>query len=618
MIDCPLTPSTISMIRWFMWCSKNYTCSIDGYLYMNFAGVCDCCIRDIGLTLLMKGMDLECYRIIMEAYKNDYPFYKKTVDHKAFPAIWKTLLSHIVRNLLYYIFTFPSVERVIRDTEAIFEKVDKRAEDLRKYVMEAGENVSMTHIMNGHHDVYTAIYKESLSLNIYTLMSTMRITSILEKYGMTESEIQSLWCFNSNSIATRWSQASSKASSALLAVLQSQPALSKEVQFICSTQDNDRAIQFINSLRSDSSSSVNQSFIEAWDALLAEFGHRANVEFDLASPRYQERPADLLIIVYRIDPTHTKSIEQNLSERDEATEKILSKLNWYYRWVVQRNLPYARVFPTYREWSKQGFIRITTEFRRALLLIGQKCVKLGLLEKVEDVFYLEMEDIMAWEANAECGAEFKSLVAKRRAVYSASHLHPHARMIISPECIMLDSSNELKEELKNVPENVLVGVPTCSGVVEGKVVLVTDPNTELPPGTILVARATEPSWTPLFVNASAVILEFGGPLTHGSVIARELCIPCVVGVKELMKRLKTGMRVQVDGAKGLVTILEKESSVCYKQNKVHICFSAQCSIVEVTRSANILHTHSNRHSALVANIPGTLLGSAWLECWDKF
>lgn len=556
MIDCPLTPSTISMIRWFMWCSKNYTCSIDGYLYMNFAGVCDCCIRDIGLKLLMKGMDLECYRIIMEAYKNDYPFYKKTVDHKAFPAIWNTLLSHIVKNLLYYIFTFPSVERVIRDTEAIFEKVDKRAEGLQKYVLEAGENVSMTRIMNENHDVYTAIYKESLALNIYTLMSTMRITSILEKYGMTESEIQSLWCFNSNSIATRWSQASSKAAGALSAVLKSNESLSTELESICSSKDNDRAASFINSIRNDSSS-TSQSFIKAWDALLTEFGHRANVEFDLASPRYQERPVDLLTLIHRIDSTHTKSIEQNLSERDEATDKILDKLNWYHRWVVRRNLPYARVFPTYREWSKQGFIRVTTEFRRALLLIGQKCVKRGLLEQVDDVFFLEMEDIMAWEANEERGAEFKSLVAKRRAVYAASHLHPHARMIIAPECIMLDASNELKEELKHVPKNVLVGVPTCSGVVEGQVVLVSDPNTELPPGAILVARATEPSWTPLFVNAAAVVLEIGGPLTHGSVIARELCLPCVVGVKELMKRLKTGMRVRVDGTKGLVTILEK-------------------------------------------------------------
>ena len=334
------------------------------------------------------------------------------------------------------------------------------------------------------------------------------------------------------------------------------PSLSEELESICAAKDNDRAIGFLNSIRNDASP-ASQSFIEAWDAFLAEFGHRANVEFDLASPRYQERPVDLLILIHRIDPTNTKSIAQNLSERDEATEKIISKLNWYDRWVVQRNLPYARVFPTYREWSKQGFIRITTEFRRALLFIGQKCVKRGMLEQVDDVFYLEMEDIMAWEADEERGAEFKSLVAKRRAVYNASPLHPHARMIIAPECIMLDASNELKEELKNVPENVLVGVPTCSGVVEGEVVLVTDPDTELPPGAILVARATEPSWTPLFVNAAAVILEIGGPLTHGSVIARELCIPCVVGVKELMKRLKTGMRVQVDGTKGLVTILEE-------------------------------------------------------------
>ena len=124
--------------------------------------------------------------------------------------------------------------------------------------------------------------------------------------------------------------------------------------------------------------------------------------------------------------------------------------------------------------------------------------------------------------------------------------------------MMRDMSNELKEELKHVPDNMLVGVPACSGIVEGKVVVVTNPNTDLNPGDILVAHATEPSWTPLFVSASAAILEVGGPLTHGSVIARELCIPCVVGVKGLMSRLKTGMVVRVNGTKGTVEILGEQ------------------------------------------------------------
>ena len=524
---------------------------------MNFAGVCDCFLRDIGLKLLMKGMDLESYRIIMEAYKNDYPHYKNVVDHKAFPAIWNKLLSHVAKGFLYYSVTSPSVEKVIRDTLAIFERVDRRAEKLRQYVIESGENVSMTDIMMNNHDVYTDIYDKSLSLNFYTIISMMRITSILGKYGLSESEIQSLWCFNEESIATKWSQSSSNAARCLRALFKINESLASDVEEICKNGDDARTSELLSSLRNDSSSE-SRAFIEAWDSLMNEFGHRGYVEFDLASPRYQERPSTLLSLLFHLDPTNCKSIEENLREGDQATEAILQKLSRYHLWVVKRNLPYARIFPTYREWSKQGFIRVTTEFRRALLFIGAKFVKLGLLDTIEDVFYLEMEDIMDWEQHKCDGSNFKALVAERRAVYVASRSHPHARIILTPECMMRDMSNELKEELKHVPDNMLVGVPACSGIVEGKVVVVTNPNTDLNPGDILVAHATEPSWTPLFVSASAAILEVGGPLTHGSVIARELCIPCVVGVKGLMSRLKTGMVVRVNGTKGTVEILGEQ------------------------------------------------------------
>jgi pyruvate,water dikinase len=74
-------------------------------------------------------------------------------------------------------------------------------------------------------------------------------------------------------------------------------------------------------------------------------------------------------------------------------------------------------------------------------------------------------------------------------------------------------------------------------------------------GDILVAYTTDPGWTPLFVNAAAVVLEVGGVLQHGAVVAREYGKPCVVGIDQVMQRLRDGQQVEVDGSSGTVRVL---------------------------------------------------------------
>ena len=102
-------------------------------------------------------------------------------------------------------------------------------------------------------------------------------------------------------------------------------------------------------------------------------------------------------------------------------------------------------------------------------------------------------------------------------------------------------------------------MPTSPGTVEGIVHVMMDPLSEkLIQGEILVCPATDPSWTPLFLIASGLVMEVGGLMTHGSVVAREYGIPAIVGVKDATSRLKTGQLVRVDGEKGVITILEKE------------------------------------------------------------
>ena len=99
-------------------------------------------------------------------------------------------------------------------------------------------------------------------------------------------------------------------------------------------------------------------------------------------------------------------------------------------------------------------------------------------------------------------------------------------------------------------------VPVSPGIVEGMVRVIRDPQAEtLHPGEILVAPFTDPGWTPLFINAGGLIMEVGGIMNHGSVVAREYGIPAVVGVRDATKTLQTGQRVRIDGNRGIIELL---------------------------------------------------------------
>jgi phosphoenolpyruvate synthase/pyruvate phosphate dikinase len=75
----------------------------------------------------------------------------------------------------------------------------------------------------------------------------------------------------------------------------------------------------------------------------------------------------------------------------------------------------------------------------------------------------------------------------------------------------------------------------------------------LEPGEILVAPSTDPGWTPLFLTAGGLVMEMGGPMSHGAIVAREYGIPAVVGVPDATEHIETGQRITVDGSAGEVT-----------------------------------------------------------------
>ena len=103
----------------------------------------------------------------------------------------------------------------------------------------------------------------------------------------------------------------------------------------------------------------------------------------------------------------------------------------------------------------------------------------------------------------------------------------------------------------------IVGLPGCPGSAEGTARVILDSNdpSALEPGDVLVAPITDPSWTPLFVPAAAVVVDVGAALSHAIIVSRELGIPCVVSAVGATRSIPDGARVRVDGSTGVVTVL---------------------------------------------------------------
>ena len=124
--------------------------------------------------------------------------------------------------------------------------------------------------------------------------------------------------------------------------------------------------------------------------------------------------------------------------------------------------------------------------------------------------------------------------------------------------LVIDSRGKVFKPNIVAKEGELTGEPIASGVVIGRAKVLRSPyEKRLLPGEILVTKATEPSWTPIFINAAGVVMEIGGPLQHGAIIAREYGIPCVSALIGAMEIIKDGDLLEVDGTNGIVKILEE-------------------------------------------------------------
>jgi pyruvate,water dikinase len=205
----------------------------------------------------------------------------------------------------------------------------------------------------------------------------------------------------------------------------------------------------------------------------------------------------------------------------------------------------------FRENVKSEIVRLITTIREILLELGRKFTTEQILEKCDDIFFLRLDELAA-VAEKRVDFDIHQTIKNRRLEYEKY------KSLTPPEIVIgrFDSDTYVPEEI-DTQVTLLKGTSACPGIVKGpaRVILRADENQHVQPGEILVAPFTDPGWTPYFLNAAGIVMDQGGLLAHGSIIAREYGIPAVVNVGPATKIIKTGQMIQVDANRGVVKIL---------------------------------------------------------------
>ena len=307
-----------------------------------------------------------------------------------------------------------------------------------------------------------------------------------------------------------------------------------------------------------------KAFVEEFDRFLGEFGSRGANEWDLIARVWELEPDTALAAIDRMrmaDDDASPIVENAARERErrELADRVRAVLgdDAESLGAFEVGLSSAATFIPGRERSKTAIIRVIHEGRMAACELGRRLAERGALEEPSDIFMLfldELEEVVAGNL-----LDVKDLVPPRceHRSYLRSLEPPFIINGQAPPVSGWPAKGSRTVSGVAVGDTI-AGVPGCPGRARGRARIVLTPTSAsaLEPGDVLVAPGTDPSWTPLFVPASAVVVDVGAALSHAVIVSRELGIPCVPSAVDATRRIPDGAIVEVDGDNGTVTILE--------------------------------------------------------------
>lgn len=294
---------------------------------------------------------------------------------------------------------------------------------------------------------------------------------------------------------------------------------------------------------------ADSQFRKEFDEFLNDFGHRAVYEGDIANPRWREDPGYLLenIRAAVLFPGK-KDYRKGLAEKRKiAEEEIARKLKWSKRLKVSMWARQARKGSEMREMAKSVYMKPIEPVRLLYQDIGRRLVEKVIIDEQADVYHCTITELVAILCGYWDGSGLKVLVTERKKLREElSELDP-------PD-VIIDEVPQPKTQAPHAYSKVLAGIGVAAGKASGLARLISHPreNNRLQAGDVLVAPSTDPGWTPMFLRANALVMEVGGYLSHGAIVAREYGIPAVVNVPGVMRVLNDGEQLTVDGDEGKV------------------------------------------------------------------
>jgi pyruvate,water dikinase len=301
---------------------------------------------------------------------------------------------------------------------------------------------------------------------------------------------------------------------------------------------------------------------------VARFGHII-FQLDFSEPLPLDDPAPMLetLKMYMRGKGADPHERQRGGEerRVRATTEALGRVRGIKRWALRVALGWAQPLAQVREDALAEIGLGYPMIRERLGELGRRFVEAGVIRDADDIYFLEKSEIDGCIADGEGGTATEALVdrvdARRAFLKRAAHVTPPPTIPPKKRImgIKTDVFAAVSEEAQS--GDTLRGVPASPGNVTAPACVLLGPEDfdQMRPGGVLVAGTTTPAWTPLFAMASAVVTDIGGPLSHGSIVAREYGIPAVMGTGIATKRIRTGETITVDGRAGTVTLMKAEA-----------------------------------------------------------
>lgn len=300
--------------------------------------------------------------------------------------------------------------------------------------------------------------------------------------------------------------------------------------------------------------SEGQAFLAAFDAFLERNGQRCAKEFDLSAPRWSEQPDFLLGLIRAslhdpakesLEARFARLAEERRAAIDAAIAASPRPLRPFMRWVeraVERGMPL-------REAPKHHGLVVFARVREIVLELGSRLAAQGTIAARDDVFFLDWRELEAYYAGATETPDWQPRIEARKDALARFAAEPAAEFVRSDGLPVPGEPVRTQE-----PDGTLRGTGLGTGRASGPVRILDTPDPRgLREGEVLVVRFADPGWTPLFSRASALVMEVGGVMCHAAVVARELGLPAVFGVRGATQALENGCHVAVDGVGGTVT-----------------------------------------------------------------